>query len=126
MSGSLPAAIVVGVAIGIAHGSARALGVLANMRNMDTAYSHLLILGEQLRWLYRDGLALPTGCRCSDSIYTHATGHSLISAVTSRWQSADSQCLPASYLERGQRYEFNMGLSFAPHVRMTLPSGETS
>ncbi len=55
---SLYMAIVIGVAVGVAHGSTRALGVLNNLRHIETNCSHLLILGEQLRWLYRDGLAL--------------------------------------------------------------------
>jgi hypothetical protein len=55
---SLYMAIVIGVTVGIAHGSTRALGVLSNMRRMEANCSHLLILGEQLSWLYRDGLAL--------------------------------------------------------------------
>jgi len=53
-------AILVGLAIGAAHGGARALGVLSNREQMDDDmdYAYLSILGAQLRWLYLDGLLL--------------------------------------------------------------------
>ena len=57
---SPPMAMVVGIAVGIAHGGARVLGVLSNRRHMDmdTDYAHLRILGAQMRWQYIDGLVL--------------------------------------------------------------------
>jgi len=55
---NLLTALVIGMIVGVAHGGARALGVLSNRRQMDMNYSHLMILGAQLRWKYRDGLAL--------------------------------------------------------------------
>jgi hypothetical protein len=48
----------IGMAVGLAHGGACALGVLSNRRHMDTNCSHLMILGAQMRWLYIDSLAL--------------------------------------------------------------------
>ncbi len=48
----------VGIAIGIAHGGARALGVVRNRTCIEATQAHLLILGEQWRWKYLDGLAL--------------------------------------------------------------------
>lgn len=54
----LHTAMAIGMAVGIAHGGARALGVLNNRRHMGTNCSHLMILGAQVRWKYRDGLAL--------------------------------------------------------------------
>lgn len=55
---NLLTAMAIGMAVGIAHGGARALGVLSNRRRMATNCSHLMILGAQLRWRYIDGLAL--------------------------------------------------------------------
>ncbi len=55
---NLLTALVIGMIVGVAHGGARALGILSNRRQMDMNYSHLMILGAQLRWKYRDGLAL--------------------------------------------------------------------
>lgn len=57
---SLLIAMLVGVAVGMAHGGARVLGVLSNRRSMemDEEYAHLMILGSQFRWQYIDGLAL--------------------------------------------------------------------
>ena len=57
---SLLMAIGVGIAIGIAHGGARVLGVLNNRRQMDIDpdYTYLRILGAQMRWQYIDGLVL--------------------------------------------------------------------
>jgi hypothetical protein len=55
---NLLTAVGAGIAIGIAHGGARALGVLHNRKCMQVAQAHLLILGEQWRWKYLDGLAL--------------------------------------------------------------------
>lgn len=52
------ASIIIAIAIGIAHGSARAVGILSNRRHMDTGCGHLLIMAAQLRWQYIDGLAL--------------------------------------------------------------------
>jgi hypothetical protein len=55
----LLASLVVGIAIGVAHGGARALGVLSNRKYMkDTTLGHLRILGAELRWSYVDGIAL--------------------------------------------------------------------
>lgn len=56
---SLLMAMAVGIAVGVAHGGARVLGVLRNRRciDMDTD-AYLRILGAELRWLYMDGLAL--------------------------------------------------------------------
>lgn len=55
---SLLLAIVVGMAVGAVHGSARVFGVLRNRREMDAdaEYDHLKILGAQLRWQHLDGL----------------------------------------------------------------------
>ena len=55
---NLLTAMAIGMAVGAAHGGTRALGVLSNRRHMDASCSHLMILGVQLRWKYRDGLAL--------------------------------------------------------------------
>ena len=55
---SLLTAIAVGIAVGIAHAAARAIGVLSNLKYMDTNHGYILVLGAQLRWLYMDGLAL--------------------------------------------------------------------
>ncbi len=51
-------AMAIGMAVGVVHGGARALGVLNNRRHMETNCSHLLILGAQMRWRFIDGLAL--------------------------------------------------------------------
>ncbi len=51
-------AMVIGMAVGVVHGGARALGVLSNRRRMATNCSHLMIMGAQVRWKYIDGLAL--------------------------------------------------------------------
>ncbi len=52
--------VVIGLLIGAAHGSARAVGILSNRKQIesDMEYAHLKILGAQLRWSYIDGLAL--------------------------------------------------------------------
>ena len=55
---SLFASVTIAIAIGMAHGSARALGILSNTRHMDIGCGHLLIMAAQLRWQYIDGLAL--------------------------------------------------------------------
>jgi len=55
---SLFMTMTIGIAVGVAHGGARVLGVLSNRRYMDIEYAHLRILGAQFRWLYMDGLAL--------------------------------------------------------------------
>ena len=55
---NLLATLVMGLIVGVAHGGARALGVLSNRRHMETNCSHLLILGAQMHWKCRDGLAL--------------------------------------------------------------------
>jgi len=55
---SLFTVLVLGMAVGIAHGGARALGVLSNRRHLDTNCTHLLILGAQMYWRFIDGLAL--------------------------------------------------------------------
>jgi hypothetical protein len=51
-------AAVVGVIVGVIHGGARAMGVLSNSRHVEVNNSHLMILGQRLRWRYMDGLAL--------------------------------------------------------------------
>jgi len=60
LNSNMPSAFIVGIAVGIAHGGARVLGVLNNRKHMDAdpVYVHLTILGAQLRWQYLDGLAL--------------------------------------------------------------------
>lgn len=50
-------AVSVGVAIGVAHGGARALGVLNNRKNLGTSCTHSVVL-KQWRWRLADGLAL--------------------------------------------------------------------
>lgn len=55
---SLLLAICVSIAIGFAHGSARAFGVLSNLRYMNTSCGDILILGSRLRWQFMDGLTL--------------------------------------------------------------------
>lgn len=51
-------AVTIGIAIGVAHGGARALGVLNNIKHMNTNCGDILILGAQLRWQFMDGLTL--------------------------------------------------------------------
>jgi len=51
-------AAVVGVMVGVIHGGARAMGVLSNSRHVEVNNSHLMILGQRLRWRYMDGLTL--------------------------------------------------------------------
>ncbi len=60
LNSNLLSAFLAGIAVGIAHGGARVLGVLNNRKHMDAdpVYVHLKILGAQLRWQYLDGLAL--------------------------------------------------------------------
>jgi len=60
LNSNLLSAFLTGIAVGIAHGGARVLGVLNNRKHMDAdpVYVHLKILGAQLRWQYLDGLAL--------------------------------------------------------------------
>lgn len=55
---NLPSALGLGIAIGAAHGTARALGVLSNRKRMDTHCAPILILGTQWRWQFVDGLTL--------------------------------------------------------------------
>lgn len=55
---NLLAATATGMAVGAAHGGARAIGVLSNWRHIGMPYAHLMILGAQLRWKSRDGRAL--------------------------------------------------------------------
>jgi len=57
---NLLSAFFVGIAVGIAHGGARVLGVLNNRKHMDAdpVYIHLKILGAQMLWQHLDGLAL--------------------------------------------------------------------
>lgn len=56
---SLLMTLVVGIAVGAAHGGARAIGVLRNRSCMSTdADAYLKIMGAQQRWQYLDGLAL--------------------------------------------------------------------
>ncbi len=50
-------AVSVGVAIGVAHGGARALGVLNNRKKLGTSCTHSVVL-KQWRWRLADGLAL--------------------------------------------------------------------
>lgn len=51
--------LVVGIAVGAAHGGARAIGVLRNRSCMSTDVdAYLKIMGAQQRWQYLDGLAL--------------------------------------------------------------------
>lgn len=58
LNNNLFTAIIIGMAIGVAHGSTRALGVLHNRKQMEKNCTHLLILGTQLHWKYIDGLVL--------------------------------------------------------------------
>lgn len=53
-------ALLLGVAVGVIHGSARFLGVLRNRHKLDAnvEYEHLKIMGAQLRWQHIDGLIL--------------------------------------------------------------------
>jgi hypothetical protein len=52
--------VLTGMVAGSAHGGARALGILNNVKAMqsDAELSDLRILGMQLRWQFWDGLAL--------------------------------------------------------------------
>ncbi len=54
---NLLTAIFIGMAIGVAHGGARAIGVLSNRRHLKVSCNHLVILGVQWRWQFMDGLA---------------------------------------------------------------------
>ena len=45
------------MAVGIAHGGARAFGVLNNRKNLGTSCTHSEVL-KQWRWRFADGLAL--------------------------------------------------------------------
>jgi hypothetical protein len=54
LSGSLLASILVGVA----HGTGRALGVVSNMRPVESSCMDMLVLGKEFRWRFIDGLGL--------------------------------------------------------------------
>jgi hypothetical protein len=51
----------IGIVIGIAHGGARAIGVLLTRQNLDTCGSGIL---KQWRWRVADGLMLLFGAGC--------------------------------------------------------------
>lgn len=50
--------ILTAVLVGAAHGLARAIGTLSNLKSQATTCSAIAAMGEQIRWRYRDGLAL--------------------------------------------------------------------
>jgi hypothetical protein len=58
LSQSVSLAVDIGIAVGITHGSTRALGILHNRTCIADPYAHLLILGKYWLWQYLDGLAL--------------------------------------------------------------------
>jgi hypothetical protein len=51
-------AVVSGATVGIAHGSARAFGILRNRKHQNDSCAPILILASQWRWQFMDGLAL--------------------------------------------------------------------
>ena len=51
-------AMVTGMAVGAAHGGARAVGVLSNERHRDITCSPVVVLGAQRHWQFMDALAL--------------------------------------------------------------------
>jgi hypothetical protein len=51
--------MIAGFAVGIAHGGARAVGVLNNRKHLQQEHcSHLIVMGAQFYWRYIDGLVL--------------------------------------------------------------------
>jgi len=51
----------VGIGIGMAHGTARALGILWNRKQVNRMCTYASIIGAQLRWKYINGIALLIG-----------------------------------------------------------------
>jgi hypothetical protein len=51
-------AIGIGLAVGLAHGGARAFGIISNRTCIRDPDAHIFILGNQWYWKYLDGLAL--------------------------------------------------------------------
>jgi hypothetical protein len=55
---NLPTALFIGTAIGTAHGCARALGVLYNVKQINKGCSTYSLMGRGSRWRLVDGLLL--------------------------------------------------------------------
>src|SRR6266568_763728 len=55
---SLPTMLLASALVGAAHASGRAIGILTNIKHVETSCGHLLILSAQLRWKFVDGLTL--------------------------------------------------------------------
>ena len=58
MRHSVLMALITGIAVGAAHGGARALGVLSNQRHLDARFAPMAAIGWQWRWQLIDGMAL--------------------------------------------------------------------